>query len=183
MKSRLMVLIVILGALIVCYGIIMRGTPAPAPRKPATRAPAEGERHPMLPPELHNPAEYEHVAVEIEIPPKSQLRGQWTRGRGCPHKALMSALGVRTAPSGGIPVFSVEPGKAAAKAGIQVGDRLGEPDDCAKSIYGAFWPRKETRSIEWTVRRPKVKEVASPAGESAPAPEEEDSTSESPPAR
>jgi hypothetical protein len=182
MRGRLIALILILAVLIVCYGIVMRVAPPPGPLKPAARAPADGERHSILPPELDNPEGYEYVTVEIEIPPQSELPGLWRRGRGCPHKALMRALGVSTAPGRGLPVFSIQPGKVAAKAGIQVGDRLGEPGDCASALYGVFWPGREARKMEWTVRRPKVKEVASPAGESAAAPEEGDSATESPPA-
>ena len=46
-------------------------------------------------------------------------------------------------------------GLHAFRAGLQRLDRLAEPAECAASISRYFKPRKDARTVEWTVRRPK----------------------------
>jgi predicted metalloprotease with PDZ domain len=103
-----------------------------------------------------DPGEYDEVTVTIEIPPLSEFPAGWAKNRdGCPHMRISRTLGAKMSGGGGVRIFEVEPDKPAAKAGIQPGDRLGELSDCASSLSRSFRPRKEARTIEWTVRRPK----------------------------
>ncbi len=167
MGRRMIFLLVVLGALIVCYGVVRRVAWVPdtsrllRPPEPAEDA---GE---MLPPALANPDEYEYVTVEIEIPAQSEFPAVWTQGRGCPHTKICKRLGVTVPTGAGLPVFRLEPGGPAEKAGIQVGDRLGEPGDTPQSLERVFSAGEEPRTIEWTVRRPKV--AAGEPDESEPA--------------
>jgi hypothetical protein len=147
MKRRLIVLIVIFAALIVCYGILIRVAPVPKLRDVSTASASDGA--------LEDPGEYEEVTVEIEIPSVSEFPAAWAQGGGCPHIVVVRTLGAQVSSSGGVRVLAVEPDKPAAKAGIQVDDRLGKPGDCVNSLYRSFAPRKEARTVEWTVRRPK----------------------------
>jgi hypothetical protein len=101
--------------------------------------------------------EYAEVTLAIDIPPLAEFPYAWAERGGCPHITISRVLGIEMTADRGVRVLSVEPDKPAAKAGLQPGDRLGDPSDCASSLYGSFAPRKELRTIEWTVRRPKAK--------------------------
>jgi hypothetical protein len=111
------------------------------------------------------PTEYDEVTVSIDIPPLSEFPAGWAERDGCPHMRITGALGAAIGPGNGCPVLSVEPDGPADKAGIQRFDRLGEQSDCASSLYRSFKPRKEARTVEWTVRRPKGAASRSPAGD------------------
>ena len=76
---------------------------------------------------------------------------------------ISRTLGAAIGPGGGVVVLAVEPGMPAAKAGIKPGDVLGRPTDCAASLSHSFAPRKEARTIEWTVHRPTEGAVVHPA--------------------
>ena len=103
-----------------------------------------------------DPGKYDEVTVTIEIPPSSEFPAGWVKNRdGCPHIRICRTLGVKASGGGGVRIFEVDPGKPAAKAGIQPGDRLGDVGQCASSLYRSFRPREDVRTIEWTVRRPK----------------------------
>ena len=152
MNRRLVVLLAIMGALIICYGALVRVTPVAKPAKRVASAKKDGVQALASP---RDPNAYGDVTVKIEIPPSAEFPEVWARGKGCPHNKLSGVLGAKIGAGGGVLVFAVEPGKPAAKAGIQPGDRLGGPDDCPSSLYRSFAPRKEPRTITWTIRRPK----------------------------
>jgi len=154
--GRLIILLVILAAVIVCYGITLRLAPATSPwERPIVLMgpPREGRFAGSAAQE--DPGEYDHVTVNIDIPPSSEFPAGWSGRGGCPHMRICRVLGVKASGGGGVRIFEVDPGKPAANAGIQPGDRLGEVSECASSLYGSFRPRKDARTIEWTVRRPK----------------------------
>ena len=166
--GRLIILLVILAVVIVGYGIALRLAPATSPwEQPIVLmgSPREGLFRESTVPE--DPGEYDEVTVTIEIPPSSEFPAGWANHRGCPHIRICRTLGVKASGGGGVRIFEVEPGKPAANAGIQQGDRLGKAGQCASSLYLSFRPRKEVRTVEWTVRRPK--------GDAAEMPRREDS--------
>ncbi len=137
MNRRLVFLLALLVVAITSYVVVARMALVP----PLQVAAAEEKRPPL---------EMQDITVTIEIPaiPKEELPG-------CPEKQLSKVLGARIGTVAGVPVFAVEPGKPAAKAGIQMGDRLGGPEVCPSSLYKTFTPGKEPRTITWTIHRPK----------------------------
>jgi len=144
MTRRLMVLLaVFLGLVPVCFMVLRSAQP---PRSTSTDAGAASESCPL---------DHDDVPVSIEIPPLSEFPGPWAETDGCPHTRLTGALRASVGPSNGCPVLSVESGGPADKAGIRPGDRLGGPDDCASSLYQSFAPGIYSRTIEWTVHRPR----------------------------
>jgi hypothetical protein len=68
----------------------------------------------------------------------------------------MGVLGAVIGFGYGCPVLKLDPEGAAAKAGIQLLDRLGEPGECPVSIHWSFLPTEEPQTVEWMVRRPKA---------------------------
>lgn len=172
MTRRLVTLVVVLAALCVLYFALVRDM---APRSWASRSAAprpSGEGADMANKPGPYPTEYDEVTVSIDIPPVSEFPAGWAESDGCPHSRVSGALGAAIGPGNGCPVLNVEPGGPADKAGIQRFDRLGEPGDCAMSLYRSFKPRKEARTVEWTVRRPKGQAPESPAADQ-PADEHE----------
>lgn len=159
MTSRLVFLVAALAAVFVLYLVVLRVAPVPgvskartASARPASEGPSDFEKPGPY------PTEYDEVTVTIEIPPVSEFPWAWAEVDGCPHKRVSGALGAAIGGGNGCPVLKLDPEGAAAKAGIKRFDRLGEPSDCASSLYRTFKPRKEARTIEWTVRRPKAAE-------------------------
>lgn len=177
MTRRLVALVVVLAALCVLYFTVVQGM---SPRSWASRSPSPGP-----PPEGAAaadkpgpyPTEYDEVRVSIDIPPVSEFPAAWAEVDGCPHSRVSGALGAAIGPGNGCPVLNVEPGGPADKAGIQRFDRLGEPSDCAMTLYHSFKPRKEARTIEWTVRRPKGQASESPAADQPADDHEHEETS------
>ena len=173
MTRRLSFSIAVLVALIALYVVVLRVAPAPdrsKARKAPPSPPVEGGAAFEKPGPY--PTEYDEITVTIEIPPISEFPAPWAKADGCPHTRLTGVLGAAVGPGNGCPVLTVEPEGAAAKAGIQPLDRLGEPSDCASALYGSFRPRKDARTVEWTVCRPKAGKSESPEAD-APATEGE----------
>jgi len=161
MTRRLVLLVVALAVVIGCYVVVLRVAPLP-------------ERSLLLKPGMEttpqvDTREYEEVAVTIEIPPVSEFPAGWAQTDGCPHIRMSGALGAQISGGGGVRVLAVQPGGAAAKAGLQPGDVFGEPDQCASALSRFFAPRKEARTVEWTVRRPKGWVWEPPSAEGAEA--------------
>jgi hypothetical protein len=175
MTRRSSFLIAALVGIIALYFVVLRVAPAPDRRKAQKVSPAPTEELETIQMEGGvefqkpgpYPTEYDEVTVTIEIPPASEFPVAWATTHGCPHNRLTGALGAMIGPGNGCPVLVVEPDGPAAKAGIQPLDRLGEPGDCASALYYAFRPRKEARSVEWTVRRPKGAKSESAEAEGA----------------
>ena len=170
MKRRLVILLVVLGALGMCYGLAARLAPMPIAARPA---PAQA-RKPAASPAASLPAKeeaagFDEVTVKVEIGPASDYPEAWRRGHGCAHTILSRVLGAQVGSGNGCPVISLEPGKAADKAGIRVRDRLGYPEDCASSLYGYFAPGPKARTVTWTVRRPRTTSAPSPSEPAAAA--------------
>lgn len=166
MTRRLAVLFTVLVVLIMLYALVLRLAPSPRLSRPAGASAGpgrEGEDMPFRPGPY--PAEYEEVTVTIDIPPLSQFPPGWAQIDGCPHIRISKTLGVAMGPGNGCPILSVQPGGPAAEAGIQPGDRLGEPSDCSSTLYRSLRPREEPRTIEWTIRRPEAAEQKSPVAD------------------
>jgi hypothetical protein len=161
MARRLVLLVVALAAVIACYVVVQRVAPTPD-RSHLLKAGMETT------PKVDT-REYEEVAVTIEIPPVSEFPAGWAQTAGCPHIRMSGALGAEISAGNGVRVLVVRPGGAAAKAGLQPGDVFGEPDQCASSLSHFFAPRKEARTVEWTVRRPKGWVWEPPSAEGAEA--------------
>jgi len=173
MIRRLSFLIAVLVALVALYVVVLRVAPAPDRSKARQASPAppvEGEVAFEGPGPY--PTEYDEVTVTIEIPPVSEFPPIWAETDGCPVTRMSGALGAAIGPGNGCPVLDIDPEGPAAKAGIQRFDRLGEPSDCASSIYRSFRPREEAGTVEWTVRRPKAAKSESPEAD-VPATEAE----------
>lgn len=169
MTHRLGVLVILLVLVAACYLVVIRAGPVPGRSKPRPAPPgppAEGEAAFIKPGPY--PTEYDEITVTIEIPPVSEFPSGWAQTDGCPHMRVSRTLGAAVGPGNGCPVLVVEPDGPAAKAGIQPMDRLGKPSDCISSFYRIFRPRKEARTVEWTIRRPKTPASESP-GPDAPA--------------
>ena len=163
MTRRLRFSIGVLVALIALYGVVLRVAPAPGrskARKAPPAPPVEGGAAFEKPGPY--PTEYDEVTVTIEIPPASEFPSGWAQTDGCPHTRITRVLGAAVGPGNGCPVLKLKPEGPAAKAGIQPLDRLGEPRDCARALYGSFRPGKDARTVEWTVRRPKGGKTESP---------------------
>ena len=159
-------MIAALVGIIALYVVVLRVAPAPyrpKAEKGSSARPVEGEVAFEKPGPY--PTEYDAVTVTIEIPPVSEFPSLWATTHGCPHTRVSGALGAMIGPGNGCPVLKVEPDGPAAKAGIQRFDRLGEPGDCVRSFYHFFKPRKEARTVEWTVRRPKAAKLESAEAE------------------
>ena len=171
MKRRLTFPLVVLAALLLSYGVLVRVAPVPSPPEPAAAAQKGGLKALAAP---RDPGEYDSVTVKIVIPPQAEFPAIWAEGGGCPHNVISAILGAQIGGAGGVPVFSIQPGKPAAKAGIQPGDRLGGPNDCPSSLSGSFAPGKEPRTITWTVRRPKSTARQHPVGKPLAAPQQSD---------
>jgi hypothetical protein len=166
MTRRLTFLLLILVVVAVCCAIVLRFAPEPGraiTKKPPAGPPPPGSVAATLPGGPGFPKVYDDVMVTVKIPPLSKFPPGWAEGKGCPHAILSRVLGAAVGPGGGVPVLSLEPDKPAAKAGIKVGDRLGERDACPSSLYGSFFPRKTARTIKWTVHRPKSATPQKPA--------------------
>jgi hypothetical protein len=164
MTARLILLLALLGALILAYVIVLRVAPTPAlpaSARPSTGSP--GESRAVRP--IFRQGQLDPVTLTINIPPLAEFPAPWAETEGCPHVRITRTLRVSVGPAGGVPVLSVEPGGPADEAGIQPGDLLGQPGDCASSIYRAFLPGQEPRTIEWTVRRPRAAAQMTPAAE------------------
>jgi len=172
MNRRLVILLLLLAALVLCYGLAVRLAPMPVPTRAAAlrpAAPAAGRASSL--PAQEAAAGFDEVTVKIPIPPMSTFPAAWATGKGCPHSKLSAVLGVNVGAGNGCPVLNVEPGKAADRAGIRVRDRLGAPEDCASSLYSFFAPRKQPRTISWVIRRPrKAGPPISPPARQRPAP-------------
>ena len=164
MTRRLSILIAVLVLVAVLCVVVLRVAPAPdrvrARRAPATEPTA---RAPEMPGPY--PTEYDEVTVSVEIAPITEFPPIWADNDGCPHNRISRVLGAGVGPSNGCPVVVIEPDGAADRAGIRVFDRLGRPGDCASGIYRFFRPGEETRTVEWTVRRPKGAKVEGGADE------------------
>jgi hypothetical protein len=145
--------LVVAGA---CCLVILAVMPAPSPTKWTAPRPAPAGGGASKPAGAQeDPAGYDPVTVKITIPPMSGFPDSWTAGAGCAHTQLSRILGAALSQGNGVIVFVVAPGKPAAEAGIRPGDRLGEPGECPSTLAGAFFPGKEARTLEWTVRRPR----------------------------
>jgi membrane-associated protease RseP (regulator of RpoE activity) len=170
MKRRLVVLCVLLIAVIACYVVVLRVAPEPgaSTRKSPAGPPPPGSIAATLPGGPGFPSDYENVSVQIKIPALSEFPAPWSEGAGCPQKILSAVLGAAVGPGGGVPVLNLAPDKPAAKAGIKVGDRLGDRDACPSSLYTHFFPKEKPYTVQWTVHRPQV--AAAPKAPAAQSP-------------
>jgi hypothetical protein len=168
MNLRLLSFLLVLVVAGVCCLVVLALMPAPSPTSlTAPRAKPASERAEKPAAAQEDPAGYDRVAVKITIPPMSKFPASWAAGAGCAHIQLSRILGAALSQGNGVVVFVVEPGKPAAEAGIEPGDRLGEPGDCPSTLVGAFLPGKETRTLDWTVRRPRSAEIREKAAKEA----------------
>ncbi len=175
MRRRPILLVVILGALVACYLLLLRSAPSPSSAeqrgflsaRPKGGAPVQS----TVPEEA---GEYDYVSVTIDIPAVAELPESWAKRRKCPRTAIDDLLGVKIGPGGGVRISRVEPDKPAASAGIQPEDRLGAPGQCPSALYGSLAPGEEARTIEWTVRRPRGKGSREPSAALSPSPQPPD---------
>jgi hypothetical protein len=168
MNLRLIGLLLVLAVAGVCCVVILAVMPEPSPTSftaPLGNPARERVEKPAAAQE--DPAGYDQIAVKIIIPPMSEFPPSWEAGAGCAHIQLSKILGAALSQGNGVVVFVVEPGKPAAEAGIKPGDRLGEPGDCPRTLVGAFLPGRETRTLDWTVRRPRSAEFREKAAKEA----------------
>jgi hypothetical protein len=161
MNRRLIVLLFVLVALAVALPATLRLGPSLRSAKAKRKPPAD---LPAWAPAAGKTDHLDAVTVTIKIPAAAEFPEGVASGAGCPQKELSSVLGVAVSPGQGCVVLKLDENGPAAKAGIQLGDRLSsEPDGCPSSLAGKFLPSKEAREITWTVQRPVLTSTTQPA--------------------
>jgi hypothetical protein len=167
-QKRLVFLIVLLLLAALALLLLLRQPAASkSPKKAAPVVAPSTRAKPAITPVVQT-TELTPVKVEIIIPPLSQFPAPWAQGEGCPHTRLVKTLRATVGMSNGVPVVAVEPDGPAAKAGIKVGDRLGDPDACPNTIQPLLAPEEKQREVEWTIYRPKSDTSANPAQKQSP---------------
>jgi hypothetical protein len=162
MKRRLMVLLALFAMSAVALPVALRLAPASHRLQKTKKTPLSDL--PAWAPARGTPDRYEAVTLTITIPAASELPGPIAASFGCPQQQLASVLGVAVTPGQGCVVVHLEEDGPAAMAGVRLGDRMSDsPDDCPSAIAGSFRPGEHARDLTWTVQRPVIAPIETPA--------------------